>query len=145
MGFAPVAATTILLVAGMFGASVFFQDWRAAQESLQDAERQADRLRAERVDTEMSIDEVLYAPGVDTLTVTATNVGETTLRASELDWIVGGTWENDVILSAAIEGDATRDLWTPGSELVVIFLPISPAPTSIVVVAGNGAKEVWPL
>ena len=142
MGFAPVAATAILMLTGIFAAGVYWEDWHASQKSVEDAERQAARLRDERVHTTMGLVSTGYQNGPDRFTVTLQNDGSTVLRASGLDWVIDGVWRGDVIETTTVDGDATRDVWLPGTQLVVEFRPIPTQPSRITVTAGNGAQLV---
>lgn len=142
MGFAPVAATAILMLTGVFAASVYWEDWHASQKTVEDAERQAARLRDERVHTSLTLVGTNYVNGPDRFTVTLQNDGSTVLRASEIDWVVDGVWRNDVIETTTVDGDPAGDVWLPGTQLVVEFRPITTQPTALTVTAGNGAKLV---
>lgn len=142
MGFAPVAATAILMLTGLFAAGVYWEDVHASQKAVQDAERQAARLREERVHTSMDLVNTQYQNGPDRFTVTLRNDGSTVLRASDLDWVLDGVWRNDVIESTTVGGDAARDVWLPGTNVVVAFRPVDPQPSRLVVTAGNGSQLV---
>ena len=145
MGFAPVVATAILMMTAMFAAGVYLQDWHGAQKNVQSAERDAARLHDERTHTEMTLVTSQYQNGPDRLTVTVANTGDTVLRASELEWVLDGVWQNGVIESTTVDGSPTQDLWIPGKELVIQFRPVDPAPTTLVLTSGNGAQEVTSL
>lgn len=142
MGFSTVAASAILMLAGFFSAGVYLEDWKASQQFIQDAEREAAGLWDDRVHTQVALDNTNYSPGSDRFTVTLLNDGSTVLRASDLDWVIDGAWKNDIIFSTTVDGDPTGDVWLPDTLLVVVFDPIPSAPSRLAVTTGNGARLV---
>lgn len=142
MGFSVTATHVIFLVAMLgVGATATTAYW-TVQERLDDGQRTRDALAEERVWTNLTVTSTSYDSGAQRYTVDVKNVGSTSLRVSELTYLIDGA-VSLLVESTAVEGDSSTDLWLPGETLVVEFNPIASQPSFFRLVAGNGASTSY--
>lgn len=137
MGFSVSGATAIILI-GLLISGVAFVP--AVQESVTgystSVETQSDRALAQG-NTNISFESVVYNATTQTLTVTVTNGGTTSLETESTSMLVDGQFTTP---TTAINGDSSRSLWSPGTTLT---LQVSVTdPNRVVVVAETGNSIV---
>ena len=113
MGFS-VSASTAIIFAGMFLA-VGILDPAVSNgfEQVQDAQVDRDQAQLDMRNTAISITEA----NEDVITVE--NTGTTSLKVSEVDLIVDGTYKERSSYETAVEDNGETDLWLPGEELTL--------------------------
>lgn len=138
MGFSVTASHAIFLVAllgvGSFATTLYW----SSQEDVDEARRVQSQRLEELAHTNLTVTGSSYNATAETYTVEAHNQGSTTLRVSELHYLVDGELVASVA-STAVDGIATTDLWLPGETLVVVLQGVAVSPTYFQLVAGNGA------
>lgn len=139
MGFSVTAGHVILLVALLGAASAASSHYWSTSERLDEARRVQAEHQAEVAQTNLTLasDPIWYA-GNSTYLVFATNVGSTTLRVSELEFLVDGALATS-FGTLDVDGDSSTDLWLPGETLAARILSVSSEPSRFALVAGNGA------
>ena len=114
MGFSVSGATAIILIALLVSAATLVpavQDAANAQRT--GVEARDDRMLNQQ-NTQIEVTEAVYDSESTELTVRVENTGTTTLDADMTDLLVDGSYTT---ADTAVDGDAGRTLWTPGSEL----------------------------
>ena len=126
MGFS-VSAATAVIFAGLFLAlGIFYPAMVNSYERVQAADAdQADRA-LEQANTDIRLDDTSTSGGgggINSLQVTLTNNGSTSLTVSETDLLINGTYIQRSELGTEVDGDSTTDLWLPGETLDITYDP----------------------
>lgn len=114
MGFAPVAASTILFIAAMHVAGTAVPQWLEAQDAL-DRARDASHERALE---SLDMDAAFAARNATSGNVTFQNTGEVTVRIPFLVVLVDGAPSN-----ATVTSSGNSSLWLPGASITVVAGP----------------------
>lgn len=140
MGFS-VSASTAVIFAGLFLAlGMFYPAMANSYERVQAADaNQADRA-LEQANTNIRLDDASTSGGgSNSLEVTLTNTGSTSLTISETDLLVDGTYIQRSELGTEVDTDSTTDLWLPGEALDVTYNPTGTfSPDRVRVVTEHG-------
>ncbi len=142
MGFSQVAAFAVILVGVTVFGSMVIEAALGAQKEERQAERERDRRVAAVARGAMEVVQFQYAPGIDQVTITVDNTGQTVLDGAGLDVVLDGVVVTQNISSRLVDGAAT-DVWTPGGRMVVVVQDITTGPDFAVLASQEGVLEYW--
>ncbi|KTG09075.1 hypothetical protein AUR64_14845 [Haloprofundus marisrubri] len=138
MGFSTSAAATIIFIGVLLSFGFLYpvveQNLEAHTEAFDDRD---DRLLTQR-NTDISFDSTTYDSADDTLVVTVTNTGTTTLRIDETDLLING--EIQTGYPTRIGDTPDRTLWVPDETLTITVEEVAEQPDRINVVTGLGVQ-----
>ncbi len=137
MGFAVVAGTGILMLAGVaaFGMIVVHQD--AAQDAIDAAERDAERREAAQRTGAIDVVSNSYQPGPDILYLDVDNIGHTTFATADIEVLLDGALRTDDVTWLRVDGSDVA-YWAPLEQLEIRLDGITASPSRAVVVTGEG-------
>jgi flagellar protein FlaF len=137
MGFSVSGAVAVVLIGLLVSAATLYPAVDRATERRADAVEARDERALERQNTAVSLVDATYNTSQETLTVTVTNTGASTLDVPAVDLLVDGEY---AVLSAAnrsVGGDTATEVWSPGENLTLTRGEPS-APERVFVVTGPG-------
>lgn len=137
MGFAPVAAVAILMIAGLFSLSAYTVQRDAADDGLIHAERDALRRADDVQRTSFSITGTNYQNGPNRLTIDLSNDGSTTIQTDDIDVIIDGVVRNADINYIRVEGSAVA-YWPALQTAEIRIDSVTSQPARVAVIAHNG-------
>jgi flagellar protein FlaF len=118
MGFSASGATAVIFIGLLVSAATLVPAVQDAREAQHEGLTERDDRMLEQRNTEIEVVDAVYNATEDTLVVRLDNTGTTTLDAEETDLLVDGEY---VVPSGAVDGDAERSLWSPGTRLVFTY------------------------
>ncbi|MDY6776264.1 MAG: fla cluster protein FlaF [Halobacteria archaeon] len=145
MGFSVSASTAIIFIGVLIAANSVYGAWSYSQKQLETARDDEAHDLLEKRQTSVEIVATSYSSTTDTLTVNASNTGETSLSASETTAIVDGEFapKETVTVKNSFGNEKNSKLWLPGDYLVVnVTSPTSPNRVKLTAENGFGDVEV---
>ncbi|WP_276273849.1 flagellin [Haloarcula litorea] len=140
MGFSVSGSAAIIFVAAFIGFGMFYTATANSFERVTNAREASADQALEEANTGIRLDSVVYNSTADSLNVTATNTGSTSLEVSEVDVLANNEYLTGY--RTAVEGDTATDLWLPAERLVVNATGITTDPGRVKVVTGPGVSEI---
>lgn len=140
MGFAPVAATSILLIAALLSLNAYHTDNDVAADEVRAARADADAREADKRATQLEIGLVQYAAGPNRLTIDVDNLGGTVIDTQDLEVLIDGVVRTEDITWIRYNNADVR-YWHPGQDIEIRMNDITSSPNSIIVVADNGVLD----
>jgi len=136
LGFSVSGSAAIVFVGIFLAFSTAYTASANGFERVSDATSAVDDEALERQNTVLSIANVSYDAGNDTLTVDVVNEGATDLSADATDLLVDNTYRDDYAVRR-VGGDNSTDLWLPGERLHLEVNATS-QPNRVKIVSGPG-------
>lgn len=139
MGFSTSGSVAILFVGALVCLSTVYPVVETANERVTEASEARDDRALAQANTAVNVTTVDYNASSDTLVVTVTNTGSTTLSVDDTDLLVDGRLRSGATTS--VEGDTGRTIWVPGEELRFELTGVTTAPGRVKLVTENGIAE----
>jgi flagellar protein FlaF len=139
LGFSISGSAAIIFVGLFLAFSTAYTASANGFERVSDARSAVNDEALERQNTELSITNVTYDAGNDTLTVEAVNEGSVGLSVGGVDLLVDNRYRSNYT-ARRVAGNATTDLWLPGERLHV-ELNASTTPSRVKLVSGPGVAD----
>lgn len=118
MGFSASGATAVIFIGLLVSAATLVPAVQDAREAQREGLTERDDRMLEQRNTDIEAVDAVYDDTEDRLVVRLDNTGTTTLDSGETDLLVDGEYVDP---SAAVDGDAQRSLWSPGTQLVFTY------------------------
>jgi flagellar protein FlaF len=118
MGFSASGATAVIFIGLLVSAATLVPAVQDAREAQREGLTERDDRMLEQRNTDIEAVDAVYNATEDELVVRLDNTGTTTLDSGETDLLVDGEYVDP---SAAVDGDAQRSLWSPGTRLVFTY------------------------
>lgn len=118
MGFSASGATAVIFIGLLVSAATLVPAVQDAREAQREGLTERDDRMLEQRNTDIEAVDAVYNATEDRLVVRLDNTGTTTLDSGETDLLVDGEYVDP---SAAVDGDAQRSLWSPGTQLVFTY------------------------
>lgn len=118
MGFSASGATAVIFIGLLVSAATLVPAVQDAREAQREGLTERDDRMLEQRNTDIEAVDAVYNAAEDRLVVRLDNTGTTTLDSGETDLLVDGEYVDP---SAAVDGDAQRSLWSPGTQLVFTY------------------------
>lgn len=142
MGFSVSGSAAIIFVAIFLAFSTAYTASANGFERMTDAKTAVDEEALERQNTALSVANVTYDGGTDTLSVDVVNEGTTGLSVNATDLLVDNAYR-DNFTARRVGGDNSTDLWLPGEQLhLELTTPTRPDRVKIVSGPGVAVTEV---
>ncbi|GGM70378.1 flagellar protein FlaF [Halarchaeum rubridurum] len=138
MGFSTSGAVAVLLIAALISAGVIVP---AVQSSADEVERAFNDRTNHAVaieNTDVELRNATYDAEADTFTLTAENVGTTTLTVADVDLLLDGDYVSE--RRTAVESRSSRTAWAPG-ETLTVTVERSAQPTRALVATKGGISR----
>ncbi len=132
-------ASAILLIAMAVTASMIFSTLSSNYELLRKADIKKEQIEYNQLHTFLNVDNVSFSSG--TVTINATNDGSTVIQTDKMEVLFDGELYTDNITSTTIDGKEAN-IWIP-EETLTIEVNSSLNPSSVKLVADNGASDYW--
>ena len=137
MGFGVSGSTAVIFLGVLIATGTLYTAAAGSAEQVSDARDTEQEELLDRRNTAIDVDSVVYntsAPN-DTLLVTVTNDGSTTLSVDDTSLLV----DNEYVVPnvTRVDGDTETDVWAPDQALV-FETTNSSTPDRVKVVAENG-------
>jgi flagellar protein FlaF len=136
LGFSVSGSAAIVFVGIFLAFSTAYTASANGFERVSDATSAVDDEALERQNTALSITNVSYDAGNDTLTIDVVNEGATDLSVDATDVLVDNTYRTNFTVRT-VDGDNSTDLWLPGERLH-LELSASTRPNRVKIVSGPG-------
>jgi flagellar protein FlaF len=135
VGFGVSGSTAVIFLGVLIASGTLYTATAGSTEQISEARDVDQEELLDRRNTVVDATDVVYNSSNDTLLVTVTNAGTTTLSVAETSLLV----DNEYVVpnSTAVDGDADTDIWAPDEELV-LGVNTSSTPDRVKVVTGNG-------
>lgn len=143
MGFGVSGSTAVIFLGVLIASGTLYTAAAGSAEQVSDARSAEGEELLDRRNTVIEAAEVVYNSSSDTLNVTVTNNGTTTLSVDDTSLLV----DNDYVTpdATAVDGDTDTDIWAPDQSLVITVdadatpaLDASTTPDRVKLVAENG-------
>ena len=135
MGFGVSGSTAVIFLGVLIASGTLYTAAAGSAEQISEARGGESEELLDRRNTVIDVASVTYDNGTDTLTVTVTNNGTTTLSVEGTSLLVDN--EHVIPTTTAVDSDGATDVWAPDQSLV-LTVAVDPAPDRVKVVAENG-------
>ena len=135
MGFGVSGSTAVIFLGVLIATGTLYTAAAGSAEQVSDARDTEQEELLDRRNTAIDVDSVVYNASNDTLLVTVTNDGSTTLSVEDTSLLV----DNEYVVPnvTRVDGDTETDVWAPDQSLVFETSNDS-TPDRVKVVAENG-------
>ena len=137
MGFGVSGSTAVIFLGVLIATGTLYTAAAGSAEQVSDARDTEQEELLDRRNTAIDVDSVVYntSASTDTLLVTVTNDGSTTLSVDDTSLLV----DNEYVVPnvTRVDGDTETDVWAPDQSLVFETSNDS-TPDRVKVVAENG-------
>jgi flagellar protein FlaF len=139
LGFSVSGSAAIIFVGIFLAFSSAYTASANGFERVTDARSAVDEEALDQQNTALSVTNVTYDAGNDTLTVEAVNEGTTALEIGAVDLLVDNAYR-DNFTARTVGGDNSTALWLPGERLH-LEVNATTRPNRVKIVSGPGVAD----
>ena len=135
MGFGVSGSTAVIFLGVLIASGTLYTAAAGTAEQVSEARSAEGEELLDRRNTVINVASVTYNNSTDTLNVTVTNNGTTTLSVEDTSFLVDNEYVRPT--TTAVDGNGATDVWAPDQALVVT-VTADPTPDRVKAVAENG-------